>query len=421
MFKIFVNSWRTKEIRNKILYTLMIFAIVRLGTLIALPGIDAASVIAARGATGVGTLYSVIAGGANSSWSLFAMGIGPYINASIIMQLLTIAIPKFEQLSKEGPEGRKKLQSYSRYLTVVLALIQGAGLTYTYQNMFLTNNMLIYAASVICLVTGSAFVMWLAEQITAKGIGNGSSMIIFINIVSNLPQGIASMYYTISGSGVAGVAKVAAILIILLVVLAFIVCVNTGERRLPVQYSSKMAGHKQMGGSSTTMPIKVNTAGVISIIFAISLLQFPQQIGNFIPNKGATFTKITEILNMTHPIGACLYIALILFFTYFYTSIVINPNEIAMNMKKNGGFIPGIRPGQPTSTYITKVVNRITLVGAICYSILAMVPVVLQWIFKINVGFGGTTLIIVVGVALDIVKSLESQLLMRHYKGFLSE
>lgn len=176
-----------------------------------------------------------------------------------------------------------------------------------------------------------------------------------------------------------------------------------------------------MGGSSTTMPIKVNTAGVISIIFAISLLQFPQQIGNFIPNKGATFTKITEILNMTHPIGACLYIALILFFTYFYTSIVINPNEIAMNMKKNGGFIPGIRPGQPTSTYITKVVNRITLVGAICYSILAMVPVVLQWIFKINVGFGGTTLIIVVGVALDIVKSLESQLLMRHYKGFLSE
>lgn len=421
MFKIFVNSWRTKEIRNKILYTLMIFAIVRLGTLIALPGIDAASVIAARGATGVGTLYSVIAGGANSSWSLFAMGIGPYINASIIMQLLTIAIPKFEQLSKEGPEGRKKLQSYSRYLTVVLALIQGAGLTYTYQNMFLTNNMLIYAASVICLVTGSAFVMWLAEQITAKGIGNGSSMIIFINIVSNLPQGIASMYYTISGSGVAGVAKVVAILIILLVVLAFIVCVNTGERRLPVQYSSKMAGHKQMGGSSTTMPIKVNTAGVISIIFAISLLQFPQQIGNFIPNKGATFTKITEILNMTHPIGACLYIALILFFTYFYTSIVINPNEIAMNMKKNGGFIPGIRPGQPTSTYITKVVNRITLVGAICYSILAMVPVVLQWIFKINVGFGGTTLIIVVGVALDIVKSLESQLLMRHYKGFLSE
>lgn len=421
MFKIFVNSWRTKEIRSKILYTLMIFAIVRLGTLIALPGIDAASVIAARGATGIGTLYSVIAGGANSGWSLFAMGIGPYITASIIMQLLTIAIPKFEQLSKEGPEGRKKLQSYSRYMTVVLALVQGAGLTYTYQNMFLTNSPLVYISSVLCLVCGSTLVMWLAEQITAKGIGNGSSMIIFINIVSNLPQGIASMYYTISGSGAVGVGKVVAILIVLMVVLAFIVCVNTGERRLPVQYSSKMVGHKQTGGSSTTMPIKVNTAGVISIIFAISLLQFPQQIGNFIPNKGATFTKVIEVLNMTHPVGACLYVLLIVFFTYFYTSIVINPNEIAMNMKKNGGFIPGIRPGQPTSAYITRVVSRITLVGAICYALLAMVPVILQWIFNINVGFGGTTLIIVVGVALDIVKSLESQLLMRHYKGFLSE
>ena len=402
MFKIFVNSWKTKEIRNKILYTLMIFAIVRLGTQIALPGIDTAGVIAAReNASMVGTLYSVIAGGANSSWSIFAMGIGPYINASIIMQLLTIAIPKFEQLSKEGPDGRKKLQSYSRYLTVILALIQGIGLTYTYHNMYLVHSPLVYVASVFCLVCGSTFVMWLAEQITASGIGNGSSMIIFINIVSNLPTGAATMYYLISGSGAAGAAKVAAILLILIVVLAFIVCVNTGERRLPVQYSSKMAGRKQASGRSTNMPIKVNTSGVISIIFAISLLQFPQQIGMFI--------------------GAIIYIILIFFFTYFYTSIVINPNEIAMNMKKNGGFIPGIRPGQPTSAYITRVVNRVTLVGAVCYAVLAMVPVVLQWIFKVNVGFGGTTLIIVVGVCLDIVKALESQLLMRHYKGFLND
>ena len=422
MFKIFANSWKTPEIRNKILYTLMIFAIVRIGTLIALPGIDTAGVMAARqNATAAGTLYSVIAGGANSGWSLFAMGIGPYINASIIMQLLTIAIPKFEQLSKEGPDGRKQLQSYSRYLTVVLALIQGSGLVYTYQNMYLVHSPLVYIASVFCLVCGSTFVMWLAEQITAKGIGNGSSMIIFINIVSNLPMGAATLYYTIVGSGAIGAAKVAAIVIILLIVLAFIVCVNSGERRLPVAYSTKMVGRKQAGGRSTSMPIKVNTSGVISIIFAISLLQFPQQIGNFIPNKGEAFTKVLEVLNMTHPIGALLYVLLIFFFTYFYTSIVINPNEIAMNMKKNGGFIPGIRPGQPTSAYITRVVNRITLVGAICYAILAMVPVLLQWIFKINVGFGGTTLIIVVGVCLDIVKTLESQLLMRHYKGFLND
>ncbi len=422
MFKIFVNSWKTKEIRNKILYTLMIFAIVRVGTLIALPGIDTAGVMAARANASVaGTLYSVIAGGANSGWSLFAMGIGPYITASIIMQLLTIAIPKFEQLSKEGPDGRKKLQSYSRYLTVLMALIQGSGMVYTYQNMYLVHTPLVYIASVICLVCGSTFVMWLAEQITAKGIGNGSSMIIFINIVSSMPMGAASLYYTIVGEGTVGAAKVAAIVVILLLVLAFIVCVNSGERRLPVQYSSKMVGRKQAGGRNTTMPIKVNTSGVISIIFALSLLQFPQQIGNFIPNKGETFKKVIEVLDMTHPIGAILYVLLIFFFTYFYTSIVINPNEIAMNMKKNGGFIPGIRPGQPTSAYITRVVNRITLVGAVCYSILAMVPVVLQWVFDLNVGFGGTTLIIVVGVCLDIVKALESQLLMRHYKGFLND
>ena len=422
MFKIFANSWKTPEIRSKILYTLMIFAIVRIGTLIALPGIDTAGVMAARqNASVAGTLYSVIAGGANSGWSLFAMGIGPYINASIIMQLLTIAIPKFEQLSKEGPDGRKQLQSYSRYLTVVLALIQGSGLVYTYQTMYLVHSPLVYIASVLCLVCGSTFVMWLAEQITAKGIGNGSSMIIFINIVSSMPQGAAMLYYTILGSGAVGAAKVAAIVIILIIVLAFIVCVNSGERRLPVAYSTKMVGRKQAGGRSTSMPIKVNTSGVISIIFAISLLQFPQQIGNFIPHKGEAFTKVLEVLNMTHPVGAVLYVLLIFFFTYFYTSIVINPNEIAMNMKKNGGFIPGIRPGQPTSAYITRVVNRITLVGAICYAILAMVPILLQWIFKINVGFGGTTLIIVVGVCLDIVKTLESQLLMRHYKGFLND
>ena len=287
--------------------------------------------------------------------------------------------------------------------------------------MYLVHSPLVYIAYVLCLVCGSTFEMWLAEQITAKGIGNGSSMIIFINIVSSMPKGAAMLYYTIVGGGAIGAAKVAAIVVILLIVLAFIVCVNSGERRLPVAYSTKMVGRKQAGGRSTSMPIKVNTSGVISIIFAISLLQFPQQIGNFIPHKGEAFTKVLEVLNMTHPVGAVLYVLLIFFFTYFYTSIVINPNEIAMNMKKNGGFIPGIRPGQPTSAYITRVVNRITLVGAICYAILAMVPILLQWIFKINVGFGGTTLIIVVGVCLDIVKTLESQLLMRHYKGFLND
>lgn len=347
------------------------------------------------------------------------MGIGPYITSSIIMQLLTIAIPKLEQMSKEGEEGRKKVQSYSRYLTVVLALLQGLGVTYSYRGLFVADSMLLYISSVATLIAGSTFIMWLAEQISAKGIGNGSSMVIFINIVSSLPMATKSMYDMAAGSGTKGIATVAGILVVLLIVLVFIVYLNDGERRLPVQYSAKMAGRKQVGGRSTFMPIKVNTSGVISIIFAISLLQFPEQIGQFIPNKGETFTKIIETLRMTNPIGACLYVVLIIIFTYFYTSIVINPNQIAVNMKKSGGFIPGIRPGQPTSDYITRVVSRITLVGAICYAILAMAPVVMQWIFKVNVGFGGTTLIIVVGVALDIVKALESQLLMRHYKGFL--
>ncbi len=419
MFNVFINAWKVKEIRNKILYTLMIFAIVRLGTIIAIPGIDVVGVKQAQQAAGIGTLYSMIAGGANSQWSIFAMGIGPYITSSIIMQLLTIAIPKLEQMSKEGEEGRKKVQSYSRYLTVVLALLQGLGVTYSYRGLFVADSMLLYVSSVATLIAGSTFIMWLAEQISAKGIGNGSSMVIFINIVSSLPMAAKSMYDMAAGSGTKGIATVAGILVVLLIVLVFIVYLNDGERRLPVQYSAKMAGRKQVGGRSTFMPIKVNTSGVISIIFAISLLQFPEQIGQFIPNKGETFTKIIETLRMTNPIGACLYVVLIIIFTYFYTSIVINPNQIAVNMKKSGGFIPGIRPGQPTSDYITRVVSRITLVGAICYAILAMAPVVMQWIFKVNVGFGGTTLIIVVGVALDIVKALESQLLMRHYKGFL--
>lgn len=249
----------------------MIFAIVRLGTIIAIPGIDVVGVKEAQQAAGIGTLYSMIAGGANSQWSIFAMGIGPYITSSIIMQLLTIAIPKLEQMSKEGEEGRKKVQSYSRYLTVLLALLQGCGVTYSYRSLFIENNTLLYISSVITLIAGSTFIMWLAEQITAKGIGNGSSMIIFINIVSSLPVAVKSMYDMAAGSGAKGVGTVAGILVILLIVLVFIVYLNVGERRLPVQYSAKMAGRKQIGGRSTFMPIKVNTSGVISIIFAISL------------------------------------------------------------------------------------------------------------------------------------------------------
>lgn len=399
----------------------MMLAIVRLGAHIAIPGIDVAAVKASQDMVSTGTLYNIIAGGANSRWSIFAMGIGPYITSSIIMQLLTVAIPKLEALNKEGQEGRKKIQTYSRYLTVILAFVQAIGVVLSFRTLMVSQSIVVFASAVLTLICGTSFIMWLAEQITAKGVGNGSSLIIFINIVSNLPTGIRSLYQQATGGDMTGWLKVIAMILILLAVIVFIVLVHDAERRLPVQYSSKMSGHKLMGGRTSFIPIKVNTAGVISIIFAISLIQFPETIAQFLPNVPDAMKTVIEALKMTNPIGAILYVVLIIFFTYFYTSIVINPNEMAENMKKNGGFIPGIRPGQPTSNYITRVVDRISLVGAVSYSILALIPLVMQWIFKMNVGFGGTTMIIVVGVALDIVKALESQLLMRHYKGFLTD
>ena len=364
MLKLFINAWKVKEIRAKLLYTLLILAIVRLGAHIALPGIDLVSIKAGQEMFGSGTLYNIIAGGYNSRFSIFSMGIGPYITASIIMQLLTVAIPKIEQLHKEGEAGRKKITTYTRYLTIALSAIQGIGVTASYSSMFLSDSIFLKIASVICLVAGSSFVMWMAEQITQKGLSNGSSMIIFVNIVSNMPSGISALVSYSQGGDPVSILKIIAILLILVVDLVFIVYINQGERRIPVQYSTKMGGRRTFGGQGSFMPIKVNTAGVIAIIFALSLLQFPEVLSQFV-TPGATYQKVIEVLSISHPVGAVLYVILILFFSYFYTSIVINPNEIAENMKKNGGFIPGIRPGQPTSAFITRVVNRITLIGAI--------------------------------------------------------
>lgn len=400
------------------LYTLLILAIVRLGAHIYLPGISVTTIKAFTDMNSTGTLYNIIAGGAGSAYSIFALGIGPYITSSIIMQLLCVAIPPLEQLSKEGEEGRQKINKYTRYLTVVLAALQGTGIVLNYKMLMTNPSTLNIITGVVTLVAGSIFIMWLAEQITEKGISNGSSMIIFVNIISSLPQGITALVGYAS-EGTKGIIKVVGMIIILLIVIILIVKVNDGERKLPVQYSNKMAGRKFTGGNSSTFPIKVNTAGVISIIFAISLLQFPETISGFMTSKPAWLETVIEVLRMTHPVGAVLYVVLIFFFSYFYTSIVINPNEIAENMKKSGGFIPGIRPGQPTANYIERVVNRITFVGAVCFAGLALVPIIIEWVFDMQVGFGGTTLIIVVGVCLDIVKALESQLLMRHYKGFL--
>jgi preprotein translocase subunit SecY len=339
------------------------------------------------------------------------------------MQLLTVAIPKLEEIKKDGEEGNKKISQYTRIAALILALLQGAGQIYTVRNMgaFTDPSILVYIVGLVSMVTGTIFVMWLGEKLTEVGIGNGASFIIYANILSGMSAGFLALRTQATGSNgvsVSGLITVAAIIIILIVVMGFVVLVQDGERRIPVQYSNKLAGGRMVGGQSSYIPIKVNIAGVMSIIFAISLLQFPATINQLIQSE--TLTTISNYLSTRNPVGAVIYIILIFCFTFFYTSFAFNPAEVAENMKKNGGFVPGIRPGKPTGDYIQKVVDRISLIGGFTYALIAMVPVVLGWATGMDMGFGGTTLLIVTGVALEIVKSLESQLLMRHYKGFLN-
>ncbi len=420
MFNVFINAWKIKDIRKKMLYVLLILFIYRLGTHIPLPGVDITMLGAAQqGASGLETLYAIIAGGGYGS--IFAMGIGPYITASIIMQLLTVAIPKLEQIQKEGEEGRKKINEYTRFVAVALAFLQGGATVFsysTYPGFFKYQHYLVYIAATLAIVTGTIFIMWLAELLTEKGIGNGSSFIIFANILSGLPRVITSLFIYGTGGDILSWVKLIIVVLLFVGVIAFVILVQDGERRIPVQYSKKMVGRQIYGGGqSSFIPIKVNIAGVMSIIFSISLLQFPNVLYQFW--KPDILGKMVNLLSITHPVGAVLYVFLIFCFTFFYTSFAINTVEMAENMKKNGGFIPGIRPGKPTSDYVQRTVDRLSWIGALFYSIIALMPVLFQWVFNINVGFGGTTLLIVTGVALEIVKQLESQLLMRHYKGFL--
>lgn len=416
------NAWKIKEIRQRLLYMLLVLLVVRIGTCIYVPGINVENL---NSSGGVGsTLYNLIAGG--SFGTLFAMGIGPYINSSIIMQLLTVAIPRLEQINKEGEEGRKRIAKYTRIVAVALAVLQGAGQVFSINSMgaFTHSNFFVYIVALLSMVSGTIFVMWLGEQLTEKGIGNGSSFIIFANILSGLKRAVNQLYVTATGDGnnAMNYVKVALLLVLFAALIAFVIFVQDGERKIPVQYSKKMVGRRVFGGQSTYIPIKVNIAGVMSIIFAISLLQFPQTIAQFFgANPPQWLSKVVTTLSIRHPVGAVLYVILIFCFTFFYTSFAFNPIEVAENMKKSGGFIPGIRPGKPTSDFIQNVVDRISLIGACFYAIIAMMPVLFEIIFGIsNIGFGGTTLLIVTGVALEIVKQLESQLLMRHYKGFLS-
>lgn len=419
MFKILSNAWKVKDIRKKIYTVIMLVAIYRIGCAIPLPGINLTAWQFVRSSGTNQTLFATIAGGGMGT--IFSMGIGPYITSSIIMQLLAVAIPKLEQIQKEGEEGRKKINQYTRFLAVALSLLQGSGTVYTLnsQGLFNHSNWLTYIMAATAMVAGTMFVMWLSELLTERGIGNGSSFIIFSNILSGVPSAAIGVYNTFMTEGLWPKVSVLILGVLFMLLIAFAILIQDGERRIPVQYSKKMVGRQMYGGQSTYMPIKVNIAGVMAIIFAISLMQFPTTIAGFWPN--ATLVKVNEYLAMTHPVGAVIYMILIVCFTFFYTSFAVNPTEMAENMKKNGGFIPGIRPGKPTSDYIQRTVTRLSTIGSVFYVILAMIPIVFQWVFGIQVGFGGTTLLIVTGVALEIVKQLQSQLLMRHYKGFLND
>ena len=427
MFKIFANAWKVKDIRKKLLFIFMILLIYRIGTKIPLPGIDLMQLetyLHGQGGAAANIFALIMGGGAGS---IFAMGIGPYITSSIIMQLLTVAIPKLEQLQKEGEEGRKKISQITRIVSVVLAIVQGSATVYSLRytqigSMFVYAHWLVYVVAVLAMVTGTILIMWMGELLTEKGIGNGSSFIIFANIIANLPQGVMALYAMVApgtDSAVRGWITIIVLLAIFILLIAFVILVQDGERRIPVQYSRKMVGKQTFGGNSSFIPIKVNIAGVMSIIFAISLLQFPQQLLGFFPNN-TVLQRITSILALKSWTGSIIYIVLIFMFTFFYTSFAVNPVEMAENMKKNGGFIPGIRPGKPTSDYVQKTIDRLSWIGAVFYCLIAMAPILIENMSGVSVGFGGTTLLIVTGVALEFIKQLESQLLMRHYKGFLS-
>ncbi|MCI8852771.1 MAG: preprotein translocase subunit SecY, partial [Lachnospiraceae bacterium] len=380
--------------------------------------------------------FDAFTGGSFTSMSLFALGITPYITSSIIMQLLTIAIPKLEEMQKDGEDGRKKIQKITRYVTVALALIESIAMTIGFGGQGLLQDATWYnmVVVVMALTAGSAFLMWVGERITEKGVGNGISIVLLINIVSRIPDDFTLLYQQFMQGKNVPMALLAAVVIVavILVTVVFVIVLQDGERRIPVQYSKKTQGRKMVGGQSTHIPLRVNTAGVIPVIFASSLMSFPGVIVALLGKTGGTGLggKILRGLSSSswcdpqqpvYSLGLLLYVLLVVFFAYFYTSITFNPLEIANNMKKQGGFIPGIRPGKPTSEYLTKILNYIVFIGAVGLIIVCVIPIVFNGVFGANVSFGGTSLIIIVGVVLETLKQIESQMAVRYYKGFLND
>ncbi|GAE89582.1 preprotein translocase subunit SecY [Acetivibrio straminisolvens] len=424
LFTTMRNAWKIADLRRKMFFTLLMIVIFRLGSFIPVPGLNPDVL---KSMIGQGTIFgfvNILSGGAFEKATIFAMSISPYINASIIIQLLTVAIPKLEALAKEGEEGRKIIAQYTRYGAVILGFLQATAFYFGLDQAVNERNVLSFITITLSFTAGTAFLMWLGEQITEYGIGNGISLLIFAGIVSRGPEGILYLYneYKLEklGKGVLGIFGVLGVLILFVAIIAAVVWVTEAERRIPVQYAKRVVGRKMYGGQSTHIPIKVNMAGVLPIIFATSFVALPATIvGFFFPNS-------------THPVAlyfrgfqsrieiSILSGILIMFFTFFYTFIQFNPIELANNLKKNGGFIPGIRPGKPTSDYIYKVISRITWFSALFLALIQILPSILQAITKISgIWFAGTSVLILVGVALETVKQIESQMIMRHYKGFL--
>lgn len=424
MIRTVAKAWNIPDIRKKIIFTLAMLLIFRIGSQIPVPGIDREILAQTfNSETGLFALFNLFSGGAFSQFTIFALSITPYITASIILQLLTIAVPALERLAREGTEGRKKIAAYTRYLTVALAVIQAIGVSIgLFRQALISTDFFSVAVIVLVLTAGTAFLMWLGEQINEHGIGNGISLIIFAGIVSRLPSAIQEIWVKIE-DGSMSIVTVIIFAIFCVLVIVGIIYIQQGQRRIPVQYAKRVVGRKMYGGQSTHIPLKVNQAGVIPVIFSMSFLQFPLTITYFMDPSSGVAQWIEKWLSPMGSPGVWMYAAfnvvLIIFFTYFYTSVTFNPVEVAHNMKANGGFIPGIRPGKATIEYLNRVMTRITFVGAIFLAAVAILPTLVSELGGLNFHFGGTSLLIAVGVALDTMKQLEQQMVMRNYQGFL--
>ena len=422
----FQNAAKIAELRKRIVFTLIMLAVYRVGVAVPTPGIDgqALAVFFEQASSTVFGLVNLFSGGALERFSIFALGIMPYISASIILQLLTVVVPSLERLSKEGEAGRRKITEYTRYGTVGLALLQGFFISIGLEQIRTpSGGSVIFdpgwsfrIMTVITLTSGTAFIMWLGEQITERGIGNGISLIIFAGIVASIPSAITSTIEFVR-EGELGVMVVALIVILMIAVVAAIIVMERGHRRIPVQYAKRVVGRRMYGGQSSHLPLKLNTAGVIPPIFASSILVFPTTIAGFSDSSWAK--TVAELLAPGSWLYNLSYVALIIFFCYFYTAVVFNPTDVADNMKKNGGFIPGIRPGQRTAEYLDRILSRVTLSGALYISAVCILPTLLIGFFNVPFFFGGTALLIVVGVALDTAAQIETQVLMRNYEGFM--